>query len=122
MAWRYKDVTRTRKCNLSERHDGSQAVRLSSLQIAVQHVFEQFLTTGDVRGHFTLLEHVGLEFFELRLAAFDVRADAAVPRGVALLDEVAERAVLSHRGGNLQAVRERVHAADVRVEQIHRLE
>ena len=59
---------------------------------------------------------------KLALPALDLRADAGIPRGVALLHEFGEATVLADRGGDLQAAREGVHAADVRVEQIDRLE
>ncbi len=41
---------------------------------------------------------------------------------VALLEHLVEHAVLADRGGDLQPAGERVHAADVGVEQIDRLE
>ncbi len=69
-----------------------------------------------------LLQHVGLQFLEVHLACLDLFADALVPRGVALLDEVLQHAVLANLGGDLQALGEGVHAADVGVEQVDRLE
>ena len=45
----------------------------------VDEIFKKFLATADVRRHFALLEHVGFQFLEARLAGFDFRADAAVP-------------------------------------------
>ena len=59
---------------------------------------------------------------KLCLPRFDLGADAAVPRAVALLEHPVEHAVLADRGGDLQAAGKGVHAADVGVEQIDRLE
>src|SRR5262245_38962375 len=49
----------------------ASVVRSCSLQVAVEHVFEPLLASGNVRRHFALLEHVGFELFELCLSAFD---------------------------------------------------
>ena len=67
-------------------------------------------------------EHVLLQRREVVLAGLDLGADAAVPRGVAVLDHAGQLAVGADRGGDLQALGEGVHAADVGVEQVDRLE
>src|ERR1019366_4312936 len=87
----------------------------------VDEVFEEFLTTADVRGNFTFLENVRFNLLEAGLARLDLRAEARIPRRVTLLQKVSQASVLANRRRNFQSARERVHAADVSVEQINRL-
>ena len=54
----------------------------------VDEIFEELLPAAGVGGGFALLEHVSFQFFEAGLAGFDLRADAGVPRGVTLFDEL----------------------------------
>src|SRR6185503_10027092 len=52
----------------------------------------------------------------------DLLAQASVPGGVALLHEFSQATVLADGRGDLQAAGERVHAADVGVEEVDWLE
>ena len=89
----------------------------------VDQVLDHLLPAAVVRRHFALVEHV---LFERREAApCRLRSRRRCPLSqlaVALLDDLVERAVGANRGGDLQAAGEGVHAADVGVEQIDRLE
>src|SRR5947207_3022684 len=96
------------------------ARRSCRLDVTIEDVLQHLLPARDVLLRVALLEHVLLEVLERRLALLDPRADAAVPAGVALLDEVLQDAVGADPGGDLQTAGEGVHAADVGVEQIDR--
>src|ERR1035437_6802372 len=91
-------------------------------EVFVDEVFQKFLTTAGVWRSVAFLEHVSFEFLEAGLAFFNLRADTAVPRGVTVLHKLRETSVLADGGGDFQSAREGVHAADVRVKQIYRLE
>ena len=94
-------------------------VNLAQLSnITIKHILQVLLAAAGVGSGFAFLEHVSLELFEAGFAGFHFRADAAVPRAVALLDELGEAAVLADGVGNLQPAREGVHSSDVSVEQV----
>src|ERR1035441_235964 len=97
-------------------------IQSSVLDKLVDEIFQEFLPAADVRVGLALLEHVSFEFLEAGLARLDLRADAGIPRSVAVLDKFAQPSVFADGGGDLQAAREGVHATDVRIKQINRLE
>src|ERR1051326_1981665 len=84
----------------------------------VDQVFEEFLTAAAVRSDISLLEHIGFEFFEAGFAGFNLRSDAAVPGAVALLHELRQAAIFADCRRRLQPARERIHSADVGMEQV----
>src|SRR5262249_43506137 len=90
--------------------------------VPVQDALEHLLPPRDVLLRVALLQHVPLQLLEAGFARLDLGADAAVPGGVAPLDEVAHYPVGTHPGRDLQPLGKGVHAADVRVEEVHRLE
>src|SRR5258706_9902850 len=79
----------------------------------VDQVFQEFLPPAGVRRDVTLLEHVSFEVFEAGFAGFDLRADATVPRAVALPHELSEPTILANGSRDFQPARKCVHAADV---------
>ena len=91
-----------------------------NLDELVNEVLEEFLSSTFVPRHFPLLEHVGLKALEAGLAGLDFFADAAVPGAVAGFHDFLQATVGSDGGRDLEAAREGGHAADVRVEEIHR--
>src|SRR5438045_3606761 len=76
----------------------------------VDQVFEEFLAATGIRIGFAFVQHVFLEVGETDFAFFDLRPNARIPRGVALLHEIREAAVLANGGGDFQAARKGVHA------------
>ena len=74
------------------------------------------------RLRFAQLEHVDFKLLKADFALFDFLADARVPRAVPLLHKLSQPTVFANRRCDFQPARERVHAADVRIEQIYRLE
>lgn len=90
--------------------------------VAIENVFQHFLATGDVLVGVAFFEHVFFEVFQGDLTGLNPGTDAAIPRGVAFLDEVAEDAVRLHLGRDFQSASEGVHPTDVGMEEIDRLE
>src|SRR5262245_10271074 len=93
-----------------------------SLQVFLDEVFQEFLPSRARLGIQGLFEHVIAEIGEARLAAEDLLAEVAVPAGVAIVDVLLELSVGHHLLGDEHAASEHVHAADVRVEQIRRVD
>ena len=88
----------------------------------VYQILEHLLAAADVLGGVALGENVRLEVAEAGLAGFDATAELAIPAPVAFLDERGEPAVGDDRAGDLEAAGKRVHAADMGVKQVDRLE
>jgi hypothetical protein len=63
---------------------------IRGLNELIDGIFEIFLTAARVRVHFALLQHVGFQVLETCVAGFNLRTDAAVPRSIALFDEVGQ--------------------------------
>jgi hypothetical protein len=57
----------------------------------VEQVLQVLLPTTGVGRGFASLEHVGFQVLEAGLARLDLRADARVPGGVLLLQDVGNR-------------------------------
>src|SRR5438128_645636 len=98
-------------------HVGAKRLELRTTPVTrsnelVDQVLEEFLAAAFVRRHLTHLQGIRFKFVEADLAFFDSFADAGVPGAVAVPDELAEAAVLADGGGDLEAAREGVHAAD----------
>ena len=70
-----------------------------------------------LRVELLLVDVVG-EVVEALLAGKNVLAELALPAGIAVVDELLQRAVLDDRLGVEQRPRRRVHRADMRVEQV----
>jgi hypothetical protein len=88
----------------------------------VDQILQKFLAAAFVGGRFAFFEHVFLQGLKIALAGFDLLAEAAVPRTVAMPDKLRQAPVLADGGRDSESAREGVHAADVRVKQIDRLE
>src|SRR5580658_5750223 len=73
-------------------------------QISVYYILQHLLPPRDVLVRLAFLEHIRFQLLELRLASFDVRPDAAVPGGIALLHELLQHAILANRRGDLESV------------------
>src|SRR3954470_23094684 len=99
-----------------------QPLKFSGLNELVDQVLEELLPAALAGRGFALLEHDLLQRREAFLASFDPGAEAAVPGGITLLDEICEAAVRANRGGDLEAASEGVHATDVRVEKVFRVD
>src|SRR5690606_5842631 len=100
---------------------GSPAPRQRS-DVGVDQVLDQLLTPASIRRDLALREHVLLERREAVLAGLDLGANARVPRCVSLAEERLELALGTNPRGDLQAASEGIHAADMGVEEIDRLE
>src|SRR5215813_13522158 len=92
------------------------------VDVAVDDVLKHLLAARHVASGVALVQHVPFQVLEGRLTRLDLLADAGVPRSVALADEVLEHAIGPDLCRDLQAPGEGVHAADVGVEQVDRLE
>src|SRR5437867_2277848 len=97
-------------------------MKFGDLNKFVDKIFQVFLPPAGVRSGLALFEHVILKFVEAEFALFNFLADARVPGTVTLFDKFRQAPIPANGGGNLQAAGERVHAADVGVEEIERLE
>src|SRR5262249_3861740 len=93
-----------------------------SPNVAIDNVLQHFLPTGDVGRRVPFFQHVLLQVHEARAAGLDFLTDAGVPGRVALLDEVLQYAVGADLRGDLNAVGECSHAANMGVEEIDGLE
>src|SRR5437867_5155751 len=93
-----------------------------ALNELVDEVLEKFLAAAPVRRHVALAEHIGLEFLHRGFAGFNAGADAGIPRGIALPHKFRQPPVLADGDGNFEPAREGVHAADVRVKEVHGFE
>src|SRR5262249_6209171 len=71
------------------------------LQIRVDYVLQELLSAGIVGSDVALFEHVFFQRGEAVLAGIDPRADARVPRAVALLEHLVQDAVGANSGGDL---------------------
>ena len=96
------------------------AHRANGLDELVHQILEHFLATG-FEARLAVGEGVCADFLHRDLLAGDLRADAAGPALVAIVDEVLQASVLADGGGNFQAACEGVHAADVGVEKVGRV-
>ena len=98
------------------------AAKSCVLEVRINQILNHLLPAAAVRGRVTFLEHDFFERFEVVLAGFDFRAQAAVPACITFAEQFFELAVGVHRVGDFEAAGEGVHAADVGVEQVDRLE
>ena len=88
----------------------------------VNDIFEEFLTSAAMLDRVGFAHRMFFERCEAFLARFDCGANAGVPGRVAIFEHLCQPAVRSNRRGDFQAAGEGVHAADVGVEQVDRLE
>src|SRR4051812_28314823 len=89
------------------------ASRSGQIEITIEDVLQHLLPARDVGGRVALFEHVAFQILEAGLALLDLLADARIPGGVALLDEVLEDSLGANLRRDLEAAGKGVHAADV---------
>lgn len=97
-------------------------VRSNAIDVLIDHVLEVLLAAALVCVDVALLEHVSFQFREADFTGFDLGTDSGIPSRVAVLHEIGQFAAGTNRSSDLQTFRERVHSADVSVEQIDGLE
>src|SRR5690348_15478282 len=90
--------------------------------VAGEEPLDELLLSRARAGIDALVEHLLRQIREAQLAAEDVLPEGAAPAGVAIRDHLVELAVVDDLLRDQQAARERVHAADVGVEQIGRVD
>ena len=92
------------------------------LDVFVDQVFDQFLAATAAGVWFALVEHVGFQVGEVDFSGFDLCSDAAVPTAVAVVNDFGQAAFFDDLRRDLCSASERVHAADVGVEEVDRFE
>src|SRR5262245_787910 len=93
-----------------------------SLQVLLDQVLEEFLTSRTRLRIDAFFEDVIAEVGEARLSAEDLLAELAVPARIAVLDVLLELAVGHHLLGDEHTASEHIHASDVRVKEIRRVD
>src|SRR5579859_3815898 len=88
----------------------------------VDNVLEPFLSPALVGAYVALREDIRLEVGQTRFAVLDHAPERAVPALVAFMEEGVYPAIVADRAGDLESAGKRVHRADVRIEQVDRLE
>ena len=92
------------------------------LDIAIDQVFEHLLTTAGVRCGFAFFDDVGFQFPHVRRSVFNFATDTAVVAAVAFLDKARQNSVRSDRRCDFQTSGKGIHAADVSVEKVDRVD
>ena len=98
------------------------AAPLTNLDKFVNQILKHLLPPARVLGGVALGKDIRLEIFELGLTRLDAASELAIPASVSFLDERRQPAIGHDGACNLESACERVHAADVSVKEVDRLE
>src|SRR5579884_1755703 len=92
-----------------------------SPNVSIDNILQHLLPSRPIRLGVALLQHVLLQLLETSTPLLNLLTHASVPGAIAVLHKILEHAISPNLGRDLQSVSERIHAADVGMEQVDRL-
>src|SRR5687767_7197064 len=92
------------------------------MQVAHQHILQILLLSGARSGFTKFRENQFFELTEIRATGFDVAAETGVVTGVAVGNELIHFSIRANAMRDLERQGIRIHAADVSVKKIFRID